>query len=236
MMTTAIDIQDVWKIYDVGGEKIEALRSVTLAIEQGSFISIVGHSGSGKTTLLSILGGLTKPSQGTVQVDGIDIWSLSDRELSAMRNRKIGFIFQFSSLIPTLRAIDNVALPVIYMNGHAKENRKAIYEYAAELLSTLGLGHKLQSFPSELSGGQQRRVSIARAFINRPSIIVADEPTGDLDANSENDVMEFFSRINERDGTTFLLVTHNLALARMTDKVHTMKEGMLNHTNGGQPA
>ncbi len=226
-MATMIDINDIWKIYDVGGEKIEALRSVNLKIEKGSFISIVGHSGSGKTTLLSILGGLTKPSRGSVHIEGIDIWNLNDRELSAMRNRKIGFIFQFSSLIPTLRAIDNVALPVIYANGRAKTGRKETYEYAAELLSTLGLGHKLQSFPSELSGGQQRRVSIARAFINRPSIIVADEPTGDLDTQSEGEVMEFFSRINEQDQTTFLLVTHNLALARMTDKVHSMKEGSL---------
>lgn len=234
-MTNVIDINDVWKIYNVGGEKIEALRSVSLQIRKGSFISIVGHSGSGKTTLLSILGGLTKPSRGSVRIDGTDIWNLNDRQLSAMRNRKIGFIFQFSSLIPTLRAIDNVALPVIYANGNGKTSRKETYEYAAELLSTLGLGHKLQAFPSELSGGQQRRVSIARAFINRPSIIVADEPTGDLDAQSESEVMEFFSRINERDETTFLLVTHNLALARMTDKVNTMKDGMLNQINGGLP-
>jgi len=232
-MTTTVDINDVWKIYDVGGEKIEALKSVTLKIEKGSFISIVGHSGSGKTTLLSILGGLTKPSRGTVHIDGSDIWSLNDRELSVMRNRKIGFIFQFASLIPTLRAIDNVALPVIYANGSGKKGRKDAYEHAAELLSTLGLGHKLQSFPSELSGGQQRRVSIARAFINRPSIILADEPTGDLDAQSENDVMEFFSRINEQDKTTFLLVTHNLALARMTDRVHKMQDGMLIPNTGG---
>lgn len=226
-METMIDINDVWKIYDVGGEKIEALKSVNLKIEKGSFISIVGHSGSGKTTLLSILGGLTKPTRGSVRIDGTEIWNLNDRELSAMRNRKIGFIFQFSSLIPTLRAIDNVALPVIYANGRGKTGRKEAYAYAAELLSTLGLDHKLQSFPSELSGGQQRRVSIARAFINRPAIIVADEPTGDLDTQSEGEVMEFFSRINEQDGTTFLLVTHNLGLARMTDKVHSMKDGSL---------
>jgi ABC-type lipoprotein export system ATPase subunit len=234
-MTVMIDINDVWKIYNVGGEKIEALKSVNLQVERGSFISIVGHSGSGKTTLLSVLGGLTKPTRGKVHIDGIDIWNMNDRDLSSMRNRKIGFIFQFSSLIPTLRAIDNVALPVIYANGR-NADRKEVYDHAAELLTTLGLGHKLQSFPSELSGGQQRRVSIARAFINRPSIIVADEPTGDLDVQSEGEVMEFFSRINEQDQTTFLLVTHNLGLARMTDRVHSMKDGMLNQNNGGLPA
>jgi len=231
-----IDIHDIWKVYDVGGQKIEALKSVNLTIEKGSFISIVGHSGSGKTTLLSVLGGLTKPSKGSVRIDGTDIWNLNDRGLSSLRNEKIGFIFQFSSLIPTLRAIDNVVLPVIYANGIKKNDRSVVYEYAEELLSTLGLAHKLQSFPSELSGGQQRRVSIARAFINRPTIILADEPTGDLDTQSEEEVMEFFSRINEQDHTTFLLVTHNLALARMTDKVHTMKDGMLNSNNGGKPA
>ncbi len=231
-----IDIDDVWKIYDVGEEKIEALRSVSLKIEKGSFVSIVGHSGSGKTTLLSILGGLTKPTKGRVLIEGIDIWTMSDRQLSALRNEKIGFIFQFSSLIPTLRAIDNVALPVIYRNGGRKTDRKEVYAYAEELLTTLGLSRKLQSFPSELSGGQQRRVSIARAFINRPSIIVADEPTGDLDTQSEGEVMEFFSRINEQDNTTFLLVTHNLALARMTDKVHSMKDGRIISNNGGSHA
>ncbi len=230
-----IDIDDIWKVYDVGEEKIEALRSVNLKIEKGSFISIVGHSGSGKTTLLSILGGLTKPSRGRVLIEGIDIWTLNDRQLSALRNEKIGFIFQFSSLIPTLRAIDNVALPVIYRNGGRRTDRKAAYEYAEELLSTLGLSRKLQSFPSELSGGQQRRVSIARAFINKPSIIVADEPTGDLDAQSEGEVMELFSKINEQDGTTFLLVTHNLVLARMTDRVHSMKDGTIISNNGGNP-
>jgi putative ABC transport system ATP-binding protein/lipoprotein-releasing system ATP-binding protein len=229
-----IEMKDIWKIYQVGDQQIEALRSVNLKIEKGSFISIVGHSGSGKTTLLSILGGLTKPSKGSVHIDGIDVWKLNDRDLSALRNKKIGFIFQFSSLIPTLRAIDNVSLPVIYSNGTRKNDRKKVSEYAEELLSTLGLSDKLGAYPSELSGGQQRRVAIARAFINKPSIIVADEPTGDLDAQSELEVMEFFSKINEQYHTTFLLVTHNLALARMTDKVHNMKDGMLISANNGR--
>lgn len=232
-----IEIRDIWKIYQVGDQQIEALKAVNLRIEKGSFISIVGHSGSGKTTLLSILGGLTKPSKGSVHIDGIDVWTLNDKELSALRNQKIGFIFQFSSLIPTLCAIDNVSLPVIYSNRVMKNDRMKVYEYAKELLSTLGLANKLTAFPSELSGGQQRRVAIARAFINKPAIIVADEPTGDLDMQSENDVMEFFSKINEEYQTTFLLVTHNLALARMTDKVHSMKDGMLiSANNGGSPS
>lgn len=229
-----IEIKDIWKIYEVGDQKIEALRSVHLNVEKGSFISIVGHSGSGKTTLLSIIGGLTKPTRGAVSIDGIDVWSLNDGDLSALRNEKIGFIFQFASLIPTLRVIDNVSLPIIFEKRMKGKDRKKVFEYAKELLTTLGLSHKVQSFPSELSGGQQRRVSIARAFINKPSIIVADEPTGDLDMQNESEVMEFFSKINEQDHTTFILVTHNLDLAGMTDKVYHMKDGTLFASNNGR--
>ena len=220
-------MRDIWKVYDIGGEKLEALRSVNLEVEKGSFISIVGHSGSGKTTLLSVIGGLTEPTKGNVSIDGEDVWKLDDAGLSALRNEKIGFIFQFASLIPTLRVVDNVALPVIFHKG----NHKDVYARAREILSILGLSEKLNSFPSELSGGQQRRVAIARAFTNRPSIVLADEPTGDLDAQSESEVMEFFSEINEKEKTTFLLVTHNMDLAGMTDRTYRMRDGIL--TNGG---
>lgn len=223
-MENVIVIKDLWKVYDVGGQRIEALRSANLEIEKGSFISIVGHSGSGKTTLLSIIGGLTEPSKGTVYIDNTDIWKLSDSSLSAVRNERFGFIFQFASLIPTLRAIDNVALPVIFRK-HG--NRKEIYSYAGEILSAMGMSDKMNSFPSELSGGQQRRVAIARAFINKPSIIIADEPTGDLDTETESEVMDFFSDANEKEQITFLLVTHSLELAAMTDKVYKMKDGVL---------
>lgn len=223
-MENVIVIKDLWKVYDVGGQRIEALRSANLEIEKGSFISIVGHSGSGKTTLLSIIGGLTEPSKGTVYIDNTDIWKLSDSSLSAVRNERFGFIFQFASLIPTLRTIDNVALPVIFRK-HG--NRKEIYSYAEEILSAMGMSDKMNSFPSELSGGQQRRVAIARAFINKPSIIIADEPTGDLDTETESEVMDFFSDANEKEQITFLLVTHNLELAAMTDKVYKMKDGVL---------
>ncbi len=223
-MENVIVIKDLWKVYDVGGQRIEALRSANLEIEKGSFVSIVGHSGSGKTTLLSIIGGLTEPSKGTVYIDNTDIWKLSDSSLSAVRNERFGFIFQFASLIPTLRAIDNVALPVIFRK-HG--DRKEIYSYAEEILSAMGMSDKMNSFPSELSGGQQRRVAIARAFINKPSIIIADEPTGDLDTETESEVMDFFSDANEKEQITFLLVTHSLELAAMTDKVYKMKDGVL---------
>jgi ABC-type lipoprotein export system ATPase subunit len=227
-MAAILTVKDVWKVYDIGEQRIEAVKSVNLEIEERSFVSIVGHSGSGKTTLLSIIGGLTEPSQGSVVMDGTEVWKLKDKGLSALRNEKIGFIFQFASLIPTLRVIDNVALPVIFTKG----NKKGVYERAEEVLTTLGLSSKLNSFPSELSGGQQRRVAIARAFTNRPSIILADEPTGDLDAQSESEVMDFFSEINEKEQTTFVLVTHNLDLAGMTDRTFRMRDGMLVN-NGG---
>lgn len=223
-MDDFIAIEDVWKVYDVGDQKIEALKSVSLTIERGAFVSIVGHSGSGKTTLLSVLGGLTEPTRGSIFIEGAEIWKMNDRLLSALRNSKIGFIFQFASLIPTLTAIDNVALPVIFSR---RNSRREVYDRADKILSILGLSNKLNSFPSELSGGQQRRVAIARAFINRPSLILADEPTGDLDTQSEAEVMEFFSDINEEEGTTFLLVTHSMELAGMTDRVFRMKDGVL---------
>jgi len=222
-MDSMLVIKDIWKIYDIGGEKFEALRSVNLEIDKGSFISIVGHSGSGKTTLLSVIGGLTEPTRGNVSIEGTDVWKLNDAGLSALRNEKIGFIFQFASLMPTLKVIDNVALPVIFH----KDNHGDVFGRAEKILSALGLSKKLNSFPSELSGGQQRRVAIARAFINKPAIILADEPTGDLDAQSESEVMEFFSEINEKEQTTFLLVTHNMDLAGMTDRTYHMRDGVL---------
>jgi ABC-type lipoprotein export system ATPase subunit len=228
-MAAILSVKDVWKIYDIGEQRIEALKSVNLEIEKGSFVSIVGHSGSGKTTLLSIIGGLTEPSKGSVEIEGTDVWALKDKGLSAMRNEKIGFIFQFASLIPTLRVIDNVALPVVF----TKRDKKDVYGRAEEVLSILGLSNKLQSFPSELSGGQQRRVAIARAFTNRPSIVLADEPTGDLDAQSESEVMDFFSEINQKEQTTFVLVTHNLDLAGMTERTFRMRDGIL-VKNGAQ--
>lgn len=222
-MNSVITIQDIWKVYDIGDQKVEALHAVNLDVARGDFISIVGHSGSGKTTLLSVIGGLTEPTRGKIHLDGTDVWSLRDAELSVLRNRKIGFIFQFASLIPTLQAIDNVALPVLFNGG----NKKGIYDRAEDILTTLGLSKKINSFPSELSGGQQRRVAIARAFINKPDIILADEPTGDLDTQSEAEVMEFFACINKKEHTTFLLVTHSQTLAGMTDRAYRMKDGVL---------
>lgn len=218
-----VETQNLTKIYRLGGEEVEAVRNVNLSVGDGEFISIVGHSGSGKTTLLSLIGGLTKPTFGEVLIDGIDIWSLSDEKLSRLRNRKIGFMFQFSSLIPTLSVRDNMLLPAALSGkvGNDKSQR------ARELLERVGLQDKINAYPTQLSGGQQRRVAIARAFMNSPEIILADEPTGDLDEESEVQVMELLKAMNEDEGTTILLVTHSHELAAQTQRTLVMKSGQL---------
>lgn len=211
------------KVYRIGDQEIEAVRSVDIGIERGKFVSIVGHSGSGKTTLLSMIGGLTRPTHGKVYIDDIDIWSMSDEELSELRNKKIGFIFQFSSLIPTLNALENVMLPVAFGKGVAED----VEARAVELLELVGLENRINSMPSQLSGGEQRRVAIARALINDPDIILADEPTGDLDRDTEEEVMELFLKINRDFGKTFVMVTHNPELAERTDVTLRMENGSI---------
>ncbi len=218
-----IETQRLTKIYTLGGHEIVAVSNVNLSVEEGEFISIVGHSGSGKTTLLSLIGGLTRPTYGEVYIDGVDIWELSDEELSKLRNRKIGFMFQFSSLIPTLTVKDNMLLPAALSGRVGSEEVRR----ARELLELVGLEDRISAYPSQLSGGQQRRVAIARAFMNRPKIILADEPTGDLDEESELQVMELLKTMNESEGTTILLVTHNTELAAQTHRRLLMKKGQL---------
>jgi putative ABC transport system ATP-binding protein/lipoprotein-releasing system ATP-binding protein len=215
-----IVLKDLTKTYQNGGVLIKAVDNVNLEIKKGEFVSIVGHSGSGKTTLLSLIGGLTKPDRGKVLIDDTDIWTLSDPELSAFRNQKIGFIFQFASLISTLSVIDNLLLPTTF----SKETQE-VYERAKELLEMVELSDKINSYPSQLSGGQQRRVAIARAFMNRPDIILADEPTGDLDEETEAEVMELFHKVNKKEGTTFLMVTHSKDLASQAKKMLRMTGG-----------
>lgn len=220
-----ITIRELWKVYEVGEQKIEAIKDVSLEVETGEFVSIVGHSGCGKSTFLSMLGGLTEPTKGSILIDDKNIWELNDLEISHLRNKKIGFIFQFASLMPTLKAIENVVLPIIF--NDSTHNRKELYERAGELLNRLGLSEKINAYPSEISGGQQRRVAIARAFINKPDIILADEPTGDLDEYTEKEVMDFFLETNKKEGITFVMVTHNQSLARETNRILYMREGII---------
>ena len=217
-----IDVKEISKTYRAGSETIRAVDNVDLSLEKGEFTSIVGHSGSGKTTLLSLIGGLTKPDSGTVIIDDTDLWSISDNELSEFRNRKINFIYQFASLIPTLNVLENVLLPTAF----SKDN-ESFEEYARNLIEMVKLSDKVHAYPSQLSGGQQRRVAIARSFVNRPEILLADEPTGDLDEETEAEIMALFHRMNEEQGITFLIVTHSSEIAGQCNKQYRMSHGVL---------
>ncbi|RME63181.1 MAG: ABC transporter ATP-binding protein [Nitrospirae bacterium] len=207
----------------IGDTEIKAVDNVSFEVKKGEFVSIVGHSGSGKTTLMSLLGGLTRPDSGEVIIDGQNIWQMDDDHLSEFRNEKMSFIYQFSSLISTLNVLENVLLPTAF----SKNKDPEAVERAVELLNMVGLGDRLKSMPSELSGGQQRRAAIVRAFIKNPLVVLADEPTGDLDEETEREVMELFKKINRERGITFVMVTHNTELARQADRQFRMSNGVL---------
>lgn len=219
-----IQARGLKKSYMVGDTEIKAVDNVSFDVKKGEFVSIVGHSGSGKTTLLSLLGGLTRPDEGDVIIDGQNLWQMDDDRLSEFRNEKISFIYQFASLISTLNVLENVLLPTAF----SKDNDPEAVERAVELLKMVGLGDRLKSMPSELSGGQQRRAAIVRAFIKNPLVVLADEPTGDLDEETEREVMELFRRLNREQGITFVMVTHNTELARQADRQFRMANGVLN--------
>lgn len=218
-----IEIENLTKAYKTGPDVIKAVDNVHMTVHAGEFVSIMGHSGSGKTTLLSLIGGLTKPDSGKVQVEKSDIWSISDDSLSALRNNRIGFIYQFSSLIPTLNVIENILLPIVF----SRERKEDRITYAKELLEMFGIADKDKAYPSQLSGGQQRRVAIARAFVNRPKLILADEPTGDLDEGTESEVMTLFQKMNSEEGTTLVMVTHSSDIAGLAGKQYRMTSGRL---------
>lgn len=217
--------EKVTKVYFVHDNRIDAVKDASLAINRGDFVSIVGHSGSGKTTLLSMIGGVVNPTSGTVLYEGEDIYTYNSDRLSDYRCEKIGFMFQFASLLPILTAKENLLLPPVFKS---KKSDKSVNEQKAiELLRLVGLGDKIDAYPSQLSGGQQRRVAIARAFMNDPELILADEPTGDLDEETEADMVRFFQRMNEEKNITFIMVTHNTELARQTKRRLMMNNGML---------
>lgn len=195
---------------------VAAVAGIDLEVAAGRFAAIIGRSGSGKSSLMAMIGGLSRPSAGQVTVDGTDIWSLSETDLAAFRNRRIGYVFQFASLLPTLRLVDNVALPALL--GRRRVGTDA-YGRAAELLAQMGLGDHLDAYPSEVSAGEQRRAVIARALINDPAMILADEPTSDLDEQTEIEIMDELLAVNRERGTTLVLVTHNLALAEQAEQI-----------------
>jgi ABC-type lipoprotein export system ATPase subunit len=217
-----IDVRNIIKNYTIDNQTLKAVDGVSFSIKKGEVVSIIGHSGSGKTTLLSLIGGLTRPDSGEVLIDDTNIWSMGDNSLSEFRNRKMSFIYQFASLIPTLTCLENVMLPTAF--GHYGADTE---EYAMELLGLVGLKDKTNSYPAHLSGGQQRRVAIARAFINRPEIVLADEPTGDLDEASEEEIIRLFARMNSERQVTFIIVTHNKDIASKTQRQLTMSNGVV---------
>ena len=217
-----IEVRQLTKKYTFDGQSLTAVDNASFTAEKGDMISIIGHSGSGKTTLLSLIGGLTMPDSGSVLIDGGDIWTLDDKKRSRLRNQKMSFIYQFSSLVPTLTALENILLPTAFGRFTGDTT-----EYAKELLDVVGLKDKTASYPSHLSGGQQRRIAIARAFINRPEIVLADEPTGDLDEDTEREIIGLFRRMNEGKKTTFVIVTHNKEIAAQAKRQFRMSNGIL---------
>lgn len=203
---------------------VDAVRGVDLDVTSGRYLAVIGRSGSGKSSLMAMIGGLSRPTAGSILIDGADIWSLSDNAMARFRNRRIGYVFQFASLLPTLRAIDNVALPALLDRRSATADT---YIRAAGLLTELGLGSHFDAYPSEMSAGEQRRTVIARALINDPVLLLADEPTSDLDVETESEIMALLLNVNRERGTTLILVTHNLTLASEAAQVVQIADGTI---------
>lgn len=216
-----IDIRNITKTYHMGTLDLHVLKGIDLRVHQGEFIAIMGPSGSGKSTLMNILGALDTPSSGKYYLDGEDVSKLSDNELASIRNRKIGFVFQNFNLLKRTQALRQVELPLIYAGAGQKGER------ARKALHAVGLANRLDHTPSELSGGQQQRVAIARAIVNDPAVILADEPTGNLDSRSGTEVMQIFQRMNRENGITTVFVTHDPWIARHTDRVIMLRDGVI---------
>ena len=221
-MDEIIRISDVYKIYNPGPNEVRALDGVSLSVREGEFVAIVGHSGSGKSTLMNILGCLDTPTSGSYLLEGQDVSCFDDRRLSDIRNRQIGFIFQGFNLIPSLSAQENVELPLVY-RGIGREERRRL---ARESLLRVGLENRMTHRPSEMSGGQQQRVAIARAIAARPPILLADEPTGNLDTHSGSDVMDILRRLNN-DGHTVILITHDPGIAASARRAVSLQDGRI---------
>ncbi len=229
-MNNLVELRDLWKIYPVG-PGVAAIQGIDLAIEQGQYIAIMGHSGSGKSTMLNILGCLDRPTHGQYWLAGEEVSRMSDRQLSDVRNRRIGFIFQSFNLIPGLTIEENIEVPLFYQ-GMARSRRRA---RSTELAETVGLGHRLGHRPSELSGGQQQRVAIARSLSNDPVVLLADEPTGNLDSETSAEILDLFDRLHRR-GRTVIMVTHEDDVADRAQRIVHLSDGMIESDSLQQPA
>ena len=218
---TILETRDLKKYYGTGDTQVKALDGVDLNIQQGEFVAIVGTSGSGKSTLLHMLGGLDRPTSGTVTVDGKDIFALKDEALTIFRRRKIGFVFQSYNLVPVLSVWENIVLPV------ELDGRKVDEAYVQEVIATLGLEKKLQNLPGQLSGGQQQRVAIARALATKPAILLADEPTGNLDSRTSQDVLGLMKVTGQKFAQTMVMITHNEEIAQMADRIVRIEDGRI---------
>ena len=218
---TILETKDLRKFYGSGDTQVKALDGVDLSVENGEFVAIVGTSGSGKSTLLHMLGGLDRPTSGAVLVDGKDIFSLKDEELTIFRRRKIGFVFQSYNLVPVLSVYENIVLPIQLDGGKVDQS------YVNQVIEALGLEQKLQNLPSQLSGGQQQRVAIARARATKPAIILADEPTGNLDSKTSQDVLSLMKVTGQKFAQTMVMITHNEEIAQMADRIVRIEDGRI---------
>lgn len=212
---------DLKKIYGKGENKVRALDGVTLSVNQGEFVAVVGTSGSGKSTLLHLLGGLDRPTEGKVVIEGKDIFSLKEEALTIFRRRKIGFVFQAYNLVPTLNVYENIVLPIELDGG------KIDREYIGQIIQVLGIDEKTESLPNQLSGGQQQRVAIARALSAKPALVLADEPTGNLDSKTSQDVLGLLKVTSQRFSQTIVMITHNEEIAQMADRVIHIEDGKI---------
>ncbi len=218
---TILETKDLKKYYGSGETAVHALDGVNLTVESGEFVAVVGTSGSGKSTLLHMLGGLDRPTSGTVKVDGRDIFSLKDEELTIFRRRKIGFVFQAYNLVPVLNVYENIVLPI------ELDGEKVNKDFVQQIVQTLGLENRLDSLPSQLSGGQQQRVAIARALAAAPAIILADEPTGNLDSKTSQDVLSLLKVTSQKFSQTIVMITHNEEIAQLADRIIRIEDGKI---------
>lgn len=216
-----VKVENLSKSYGTGNTKVEALKNIDLTIRQGEFVAVIGASGSGKSTLLHLLGGVDKPTSGKVYVDGVDIYNLSEKELAMFRRRKVGFIFQFYNLVPVLTAEENMRLPMLL------DNKKINNKHFEELIDILGLDNRRHHLPNELSGGQQQRVSIGRALAYSPSIVLADEPTGNLDSKSSKEIVDLLKISVKKYNQTLVIITHDLDIAAQADRIITIEDGII---------